>query len=101
MEHGAVADACPGGDIRSVQNRSDLLHAQVADERLVMALGGDGEDLPGLVQRGRIAELDVAHEGFHCRQAGVAGSGCDAALHLDVAQESEDELGVELFKAKP
>ena len=66
-----------------------------------MALGRDGEDLPGLVQGSRVAVLDIAHEGFHCRQSGVAGSPSDASLHLDVAQEAQDELDIELFEVKP
>ena len=86
--------------IGSVQNRVDLVHGEVADERLIMALGGDGEDLPGLVECRRVAELDIAHEGFHCCQADVAAGGAATTIHLEVGQESDDERCVEMFKVK-
>ena len=100
MEHGAVADTQPSGDIRSIQNRVDLVHGQVADERLSMALGGDGEDLPGLVQRSRVAELDIAHERFHCCQSDVAAGRAATAIDLEVSEESHDERSVEVFEVK-
>ena len=66
-----------------------------------MAFGGDGEDLPGLLQRSRVTELDVAHECLHRRQPGVAGGRPDASMPLDVAQKGHDEWGVELFEVQP
>ena len=75
-------------------------HSQVADERMIMALGGDGADLSGLFQRSRMTEFDVAHEGFHGRQSDVAAGRAAATIDLEVGEERDDERGIEMFKMK-
>ena len=98
MEHGAVANPQPRGGIWGVKDCSDLVHHEMTDERRVMPLGGDGEDLPDLGERSRVPELYVAHEGFHRRQSGVACGRPATSFHFEVGQEGQDELSIEVFE---
>ena len=98
MQHRPIADSQTCRNSWRIQDRPDFFHREVADEPLIVALGGDGLYLTDLLQSGGHAVFDVAHERLDRGQTQIAGGRSIAALALDVSEEAEDQLRVELFE---
>ena len=63
----------------------------------VGAVHGDGEDAADLVERGRDAVLEKAHEGADGSEPRVAGAGAVPPRLLKMIEEREHEGRVEVF----
>ena len=74
-----------------------LAGGQMRHEARVGALHRDGEDAADLVERGRKAVLEEAHEGANGGEPRVARAGAVGALVLEKLKEPEHERRVEVL----
>jgi len=98
MQHRPIAYAEARVRLRRIEDRADLLHREVSDQWVVMAFGGNGPDLPCLLESRRVTVLDVFHERPDGRQACVPRGRAVLALALDVVEEANDDRDIELLE---
>ena len=72
VQHRAVPQAQPGGEVGRVQDRPHLVHGEVAYELLVVPLYRDGVDPTDLCERRRHVVLDIAHQRADGGEAQIA-----------------------------
>ena len=87
MHHRPIPHTRSCRQVGRVQDRAHLVHGQMADELLVVALDRNGLDLPHLLQRRWHMMLDVAHERLDGGEPQIAGGGAISPLPLDVREE--------------
>ena len=100
VQHGAVPDAEPGRQVRGGEDRANLVHREMAHQFLVVPLGGNGVDLPHLLDHLGNAQLDIPHEGLDRGEPDVAGGCAVAALLLDMGEEVQHQRSIEVLEAE-
>jgi hypothetical protein len=100
-EHRVVAAACPGGLVRSGEQRVGLRLAEVGDDRAVEPLGRDGQDPLDDRRVLGMAERCVAEQGVDGGQAGVAGADAVSPRGSQVVEERADQRGVQVGDPQP
>ena len=96
VEHGAVTNPEARRGVRRVEDGTGVRRRQMPHQARVGAVYGDGEDAADLVERGRDAVLEKAHEGADGGEPRVAGAGTVAPFVLKMVEEREHEGRVEI-----
>ena len=100
VQKGIVPEALVAFQVDHLEETENLLLVKEADEGLLGALWGDGEDDLGQVSLLGVEEAEHLGEGLDDGQTLVAGSGQVASLGLKLIQEGQDEPGGDLLQSQ-
>src|SRR5215471_6360014 len=98
MEHGPITNAQTATEIGRVEQDVHFIHREMADERDVGPLVGNGENTTALLQERRDAIFAKAHKGFNRSQSDIAGSGAVPPLGFQMVKKGQHEWGIDLFE---
>ena len=100
MKEGEIPETVLFSEIDAVKDSNDFIGVEEADQRLLSAFLRDIEDGMCHLSLLRIHQSDHFGEGFKGREAIISCSREVSPLPLQILEESEDEFGAEVFKAK-
>ena len=100
VKEGEIPKAFLFSEIDAVKDGKDFIGVQEADQRLLSAFLRDIEDSICRLSLMRIHQADHFSERFECSEAIISSSRKVSPVPLQILEESEDEIGAEVFKAK-
>ena len=100
VQHRAIAQTQCGVWVWCVEQGTDFIAIEVADEGLVGLLHRDGANLPGLFEARWQSILQEAEERVDGGKSCIAGAGGATSFSLDVLEECKNKRRVELLDRK-
>ena len=100
LQKGSVPSSVPGRHVGGGEKSLDLLAVEVIDHALLVALRGQGENPPTVMQEFRFVDGDVFEERSDGRQPVVAGAGAVAPRCLQEVEEPADKEGIDIGDQK-